>query len=53
MSLAAVNQIYVIHEAMNGCKKYKESLKACFENVNISFNYVESKHSERTHDLQV
>ena len=33
VSLAAVNQIYVIHEAMNGCKK--DSLKACFENVNI------------------
>ena len=37
MSLAAVNQIYVIHEAMNGCKKKKSkgSLKACFKNVNI------------------
>ena len=36
MSLAAVNQIYVIHEAMNGCKKKsKGSLKACFKNVNI------------------
>ena len=23
VSLAAVNQIYVIHEAMNGCKKSK------------------------------
>ena len=30
VSLAAVNQIYIFHEAMNGCK-----LKACFENVNI------------------
>ena len=36
VSLAAVNQIYVIHEAMSGCKKSKDSLKACFENVNIS-----------------
>ena len=35
VSLAAVNQIYVIHEAMNGCKKSKDSLKARFENVNI------------------
>ena len=35
VSLAAVNQIYVFHEAMNGCKKSKDSLKACFENVNI------------------
>ena len=35
MSLAAVNQICVIHEAMNGCKKSKDSLKDCFENVNI------------------
>ena len=37
VSLAAVNQIYVIHEAMNGCKNL-DSLKACFENVNIN-NY--------------
>ena len=35
VGLAAVNQIYVIHEAMNGCKKTKNSLKACFENANI------------------
>ena len=35
VSLAAVNQICVIHEAMKGCKKSKHSLKACFENVNI------------------
>ena len=35
VSLAAVNQICVIHEAMKGCKKSKDSLKACFENVNI------------------
>ena len=35
---AAVNQIYVIHEAINGCKKISiDSLKDCFENVN--FNY--------------
>ena len=36
VSLAAVNQIYVIHGAMNGCKKSKDSIKACFENVNIT-----------------
>ena len=34
MSLAAVNQIYVFHEVMNCCKKSKDSVKACFENVN-------------------
>ena len=32
VSLAAVNQICVIQEAMNGCKIHK----ACFENVNIT-----------------
>ena len=32
VSLAAVNQIYVIHERL---QKFKDSLKACFENVNI------------------
>ena len=36
VSLAAVNQICVIHEAMNHCKKSKDLLKACFENVNIT-----------------
>ena len=35
VSLGAVNQINVIHEAMNGCKKSKDSFKACFENVEI------------------
>ena len=35
VSLAAVNQIYVFHEAMNDFKNLKDSLKACFENVNI------------------
>ena len=35
VSLVAVNQICVIHEAMNGCKKSKGWLKDCFENVNI------------------
>ena len=35
VSLAAVNQIYVFHEAMNGCKKSRDTLKACFENVSI------------------
>ena len=35
VSLAAVNQICVIHEAMNGCKKKSiDYLKAGFENVN-------------------
>ena len=33
MRLAAVNQIYAIHEAMNGCKR------DCFENVNIVPKY--------------
>ena len=36
VSLAAVNQICVIHEAMNGCKKSEGSLKDGFENVNIT-----------------
>ena len=35
VSLAAVNQICVIHEAVNSCKKSKDLFKACFENVNI------------------
>ena len=35
VSLAAVGQIYVFHEAMNICKNLKDSLKVCFENVNI------------------
>ena len=35
MSLAEAYQICVIHEAINGCKKSKDSLKACFDNVNI------------------
>ena len=34
MHLAAVKKICVVHEAMNGYKKFKGSLKACFENVN-------------------
>ena len=33
VTLAAVNQICVIHEAMNGCKNLK--IQDCFENVNI------------------
>ena len=36
MSSTAINQIRVIHEAMDGCKNLKDSLKACFENVIIS-----------------
>ena len=35
VSLEAVNQINVFLDAMNGCKKTEDSLKACFENVNI------------------
>ena len=35
VSLAVVNQICVIHEAKYSCKKFNDSLKACFENVNI------------------
>ena len=31
----SVSYIYVFHEAMNGCKTLKYSLKAYFENVNI------------------
>ena len=34
LSLAAVNQIYIFHEAMNSCIS-KDLLKACFENINI------------------
>ena len=33
VSLEAVSQICVIYEVMNGCK---DSLKDCFENVNIA-----------------
>ena len=39
VSLEVVNQIYVIHEAMNRCKNLKDSIKACFENVNIADSY--------------
>ena len=35
VSLEAVNQIYVILVAMNGCKNL-DLIKACFENVNIT-----------------
>ena len=36
MSLAAVNQTYVIHEAINErLQKSKDLLKACFENLSI------------------
>ena len=35
VSLVAVNQIFVIHEAMKRLQKSKDSLKDCFENVNI------------------
>ena len=39
VSLAVVKQIYVIHEAMN-LQKTKDSLKACFGNVNIIYNSI-------------
>ena len=35
VSLAAVNHIHVIHEAMTGLQKSNDLSKACFENVNI------------------
>ena len=35
VSLAGVNHIYVFYEVINDCKKSIDSLKACFENVNI------------------
>ena len=34
VSSAAINQMYVLHEAMNSCKKFK--IHDCFENVNIA-----------------
>ena len=37
VSYAAAIQICVGHEAMNGCKLSKDSLKDCLENVNIRF----------------
>ena len=33
-SLADVNQICIFHKTMHGCKNL-DSLRACFENVNI------------------
>ena len=33
--LAAVNQICVLHEAMNGCKNLKIHKRIFFENINI------------------
>ena len=39
VSLEAVNQIYVIHEAMNSWKNLKDSLKPFFGNVNIADLY--------------
>ena len=35
VSLQLSIKFCVVYEAMNGCKKSKGSLKACFENVNI------------------
>ena len=35
VELGIVNQIRVIHEAMNGCKNLNDSLKDFFENVTI------------------
>ena len=37
---------FVIHEAMHGCKKSKDSLKACFENVNI-MNFIKHARIQR------
>ena len=36
LSMAAFNQICAIHGAMGCCKKSKDSLKDCFEDVNIT-----------------
>ena len=33
--LGAVNEIYVMHEDMNGCENLKIHEKLAFENVNI------------------
>ena len=45
VSFAAVNQICVIHEAMNGCKKKNLKIqKACFENVNITRCVIKGLH---------
>ena len=35
VSLAALGQLFVVHEAMNRCKNLNISLKACLENVNM------------------
>ena len=35
MSMTAVSQMFVFHEAMNGCKNLRIHVKACFENVNM------------------
>ena len=51
VSLTAVNQIYVIHEAMHGCKNLKDSLKACFENENIKWCISVLKIQKKQSDL--
>ena len=52
MSLATVNQICVVHEAMNGCKKSEDSLKECFENVNISITGYSNSHKFHKNSLK-
>ena len=53
VSLAAVNLIYVFHEAMNGCKKSKDSLKASFDNVNIrKYSQVNAKIAYLSRDMR-
>ena len=36
VSMESVNQICVFHKVVSGFQKPKDSLKACFENVNKS-----------------
>ena len=53
VSLAAVNKIYVFHEAMTGCKKKsKDSLKASFENEIINISLVRLKNLACAHFYQ-
>ena len=42
MRLTAVNQSYVFHETMSGCK----NLKACFDNLNIKIYFDLSSYFE-------
>ena len=43
VSLAAVNQIYVFHEAIKRLQKSKDLFNTCFENVNIQYCCLPSK----------